>query len=132
MATDQKYLFEIDIDTSKSVQNIAKYQQALERLKQEEKDLKEAVKEGSKTQEQANAQMVKITQQKKAYQKEIQNEQRLLQNTMQAESELYENTLQGLRSQLSAEKDKLRYMEIGSEAQVIQTALYGPAGDKVQ
>lgn len=126
---EQKYLFEIDINTSAGVQKLAEYERKIQELQKEIVQLGKAEAEGD---QQAAAQKQKLILQVQAYRKEQGNIRRELKNTMTAESELYANTLQGLRSQLSAEKDKLRYMELGSEEYQKQIELVNQLNDEVK
>lgn len=130
--TEKKIIFQITTKADDAIKKIVQYEAKVEELKRAERALNAEIrKQGEATAEQ-KARLVALKNEQRAYQKEISNQNRIVQNTLTAESELYANTLQALRSQLSVEKDKLRYMEQGSQEYQRQIELVKQVNDQVK
>lgn len=130
--TEKKIIFQVTTKADDAIKKIVQYEAKVEELKRAERDLNAEIrKQGEATAEQ-KARLVALKNEQRAYQKEISNQNRIVQNTLTAECELYANTLQALRSQLSVEKDKLRYMEQGSQEYQRQIELVKQVNDQVK
>lgn len=106
--------FSITIDTTKAVKNMAQYRDVVADIDKQIKDLRKQLKEEGADTKTLGQEITRLTEMKKAYNKEIANTSREVQNNLVATSEKYTNTLKGMRAQLSAAKDALAAMELGT------------------
>lgn len=117
--------FKIEVDASQAVKNLAQYRDIVAGIDKQIADLREQMKEEGADTKTLGQEIARLTEQKKAYNKEITNTSREVQNNLVATSEKYANTLKGMRAQLSAAKDALAGMALG-------TAEYAEQAEKVK
>lgn len=98
--TDQQKIIEIRVRFDQAVQGIAKYTQAINQLKTEQKQLKDELKQGTISQQQYNTAMAQNRERVKAMQNNIRALSREYQNNVREQRE-NEGSLVSLRAQLS-------------------------------
>lgn len=98
--TDQQKIIEIKVRYDQSLQGIAKYTQAINQLKTEQKQLKDELKQGTISQQQYNTAMAQNREQVKTYQADIRALSKEFQNNVKEQRE-NEGSLVSLRAQLS-------------------------------
>lgn len=117
--------FKIEVDASQAVNNLAQYRDIVAGIDNQIADLRKQMKEEGADTKTLGQEIARLTEKKKAYNKEITNTSREVQNNLVASSEKYNNTLKGMRAQLSAAKDALAGMALG-------TAEYAEQAEKVK
>lgn len=124
--------FKVTVDTSQAVKNLAQYRDVVAGIDEEIKNLRKQMKEEGADTKKIGEEIARLTEQKKAYNKEIANTSRELQNNLVAASDKYEKTLKGMRAQLSAAKDALAGMALGSAEYAEQAANVKKLNDEVK
>lgn len=124
--------FKVTVDTSRAVKNLAQYRDVVAGIDEEIKNLRKQMKEEGADTKKIGEEIARLTEQKKAYNKEIANTSRELQNNLVAASDKYEKTLKGMRAQLSAAKDALAGMALGSAEYAEQAANVKKLNDEVK
>lgn len=111
---DKQVLFELNVDISQSIEQMAKYEQEIGKVTEEISKYQKMQKEGTELSASEQAELIRLKEVKKALQKEYSEQSRQVQNAIVAEGQ-YKDTLKGLCAELSIAKDKLRAMkEAGS------------------
>lgn len=124
MAT-KEIQFDIKVKVAEAIKNLDEYRNTVANIDKQIADLrKQMVAEGQDSKK-LNEQITILTEKKKYYNKEIANTSRELQNNLVGASGKYINTLKGMRAQLSAAKDALAGMALG-------TAEYAEQAEKVK
>lgn len=98
--TDQQKIIEIKVRYDQAVQGIAKYTQAINQLKEEQKQLKDELKQGTISQQEYNTAMTQNRERVKTYQADIRALSKEFQNNVKEQRE-NEGSLVQLRAQLS-------------------------------
>lgn len=132
MATTKDILFKIEVEASQAVKNLAEYKKTVEEIDKKIANLRKQMKEEGADADALGQEIARLTEEKKAYNKEIANTSREVQNNLIATNEKYTDTLKGMRAQLSAAKDALAGMSVGSQEYAQQAAKVKDLNDKVK
>jgi len=114
MSETKSVLFELQVDISKSVEQLAQYEVQLEGVNDAISELQKKQKSGEQLSAQERAELIRLKEVRKALQKEMNDQSRQIQNAIVAEGK-YKDTLKGLCAELSSAKDKLRAMKLSGE-----------------
>lgn len=100
MESDEEKILSIRVNYQDAINGIAKYNQAIQELKQKESDLKKQFKEGSITQEEYSKEMAATKAVISEYKDNVRILEKEVQNNIKIENE-QEKSLNGLRAELS-------------------------------
>lgn len=135
MSETKQVLFELQVDISKSVEQLAEYEIQLEGVNEEIAKYQQKQKSGEQLSASERAELIRLKEVKKALQKEMADQSRQVQNAIIAEGK-YKDTLKGLCAELSSAKDKLRAMKLSGEenskAYAEQSEYVGKLNDKIK
>lgn len=123
--------FKIEVDASQAVKNLAEYKKTVEGIDKKIADLRKQMKEEGADTNTLGQEIARLTEKKKAYNKEIASTSHIIQNEIIPESDKYRNSLKALRAELSAAKDELAGIELGSDAWERQAVHVKELNDRV-
>lgn len=123
--------FKIEVDASQAVKNLAQYRDIVAGIDKQIADLREQMKEEGADTKTLGQEIARLTEKKKAYNKEIASTSHIIQNEIIPESDKYRNSLKALRAELSAAKDELAGIELGSDAWERQAVHVKELNDRV-
>lgn len=129
---EKQIMFSVTVDTTQAIKNLAQYKQAVTNIDKEIEKLRKQMKEEGADTQALGQEIARLTEEKKAYNKEISNTSREVQNNLVAASEKYTNTLKGMRAALSAAKDELAAMSLGTEEYEAQRQKVADLNDEVK
>lgn len=129
---EKNILFKVEVDTSQAIKNLSQYKKTVADIDEQIKNLRKKMKEEGADTKTLGQEIARLTEQKKAYNKEISNTSREVQNNLVATSEKYTNTLKGMRAALSAAKDELAGLALGSAEYEAQSAKVSKLNDEVK
>lgn len=113
MAENTTRVVSIEVNTTDAIKAMAEYQIKLDESRKAERELKAAIKERGETSQEDRERLAALQEQQKGYKGAIRELSREVQNNIKSEK-LYKDTLKGLGAELSAAKDKLRGMTVGT------------------
>lgn len=135
MAEVKSVLLELNVDISKGVDQLARYEVEVERLTEEIGKYQAKQKSGEKLSASERSELIRLTEQRKALKKEMSDQSRQIQNAIVAEGK-YKDTLKGLCAELSTAKDRLRAMKLSGEentkAYAEQSEYVGRLNDQIK
>lgn len=123
--------FKIEVDASQAVKNLAEYKKTVEEIDKKIANLRKQMKEEGADTKTLGQEIARLTEEKKAYNKEIASTSHIIQNEIIPESDKYRNSLKALRAELSAAKDELAGIELGSDAWKQQAVHVKELNDRV-
>lgn len=110
MAEEKQVLLSLNVDISKSIEQMARYEQEIDAVNARITEYQKKQKEGISLSSEEHHDLTRLKELKKALQKEYSEESRQVQNSIIA-NQKYEGTLKGMCAELSLAKDVLRAMK---------------------